>query len=138
MKVYTPVAMLDWYAEFSTNKIPELNGKILGCRSSWCIYRSFRQRGKVLEESVMNFPRIFFKSWANIGFLERVQLDRLKCKSLSQWYINTIIVFLDIISHPVFYLKPEIWTLSIDRAQPSTLHLKTETESSLRNVVGFK
>jgi hypothetical protein len=33
---------------------------------------------------------------------------------------------------------PEIGASSIDWAQLSRLHLKAETESSLRNVVGFK
>jgi hypothetical protein len=35
-------------------------------------------------------------------------------------------------------LSPEIWTRSIDWAQPSRFYLKTETESSLRNVVFWK
>jgi hypothetical protein len=35
------------------------------------------------------------------------------------------------------YSGPEIGTSSIDWAQLSRCHLKTETESSLRNVVGF-
>jgi hypothetical protein len=55
-------------------------------------------------------------------------------------YVNTISVFMDIIHRPVFiYLfGPEIWTSSIEWAQLSRFHLKTETESSPRNIVSFK
>jgi hypothetical protein len=81
-----------------------------------------------------------------------------------RWHIDIIITILDIIHRPVFYLKhnvsdtglclrlqvehtqlsqidgislccPEIGTSSIYSAQLSKLHLKMETESSLRNVV---
>lgn len=62
MKVYTPVVMLDQYAAFSTNKTAELHGKILDCKSNRWIYRSFRHRGQLLEDSVMNFPRIFLRA----------------------------------------------------------------------------
>jgi hypothetical protein len=45
-------------------------------------------------------------------------------------------MFLNIIHRPVFKLvTPEIVTSSIDWAQMSRFYLKTDTESSLRNVV---
>jgi hypothetical protein len=64
-------------------------------------------------------------------------------------YINTNIMFLDIIHHPVYIsehdvsetgiclrlLSPEIGTSPIDGAQLSRSHLKMEAESSLRNGV---
>jgi hypothetical protein len=52
-----------------------------------------------------------------------------------------MIVFLDIIQSPVFYLKHmfrRIVTSSIDWIQLSMFHLKTETESNFRNVVCFQ
>jgi hypothetical protein len=82
---------------------------------------------------------------------------------LSQWCINTNIMFLDVIHRPpscfylktpcfgdwilsLFQIKPakldtidgasqEAGTSSIDWAQQSRFYLKTETESSLRNVL---
>jgi hypothetical protein len=49
--------------------------------------------------------------------------------------INTTIVFLDIIHRPVFITSScaSIRTSSINWAQLSKFHLKTETEPSLRN-----
>jgi hypothetical protein len=45
-------------------------------------------------------------------------------------------MFLDIIHRPVYTpLSPEIGNISIDWAQLSRFYLKTETESSLRNVM---
>jgi hypothetical protein len=58
----------------------------------------------------------------------------IRSKSLWWWYINITIVFLDIIHHPVF-ISILTGTCSVDWAQLSRFHLKTETESSLRNVV---
>jgi hypothetical protein len=50
------------------------------------------------------------------------------------------IMFLAIVHRPLFIWKhrPEIRTSSIDWAQLSRLHLKTEAESSLLNVVFWK
>jgi hypothetical protein len=75
-------------------------------------------------------------------------------KSLWRWYISTNIMFLDIIHRPVFILKykvtetgfclrlqvkpTQLGTNSIDWAKLSRLYLKTETESSLRNLVFWK
>jgi hypothetical protein len=62
----------------------------------------------------------------------------LRSKSLRQWYIIKIVVFLDIINRPVFISNTQRfgdWTSSNDWAQLSRFHLKVETESSLRNVV---
>jgi hypothetical protein len=53
-----------------------------------------------------------------------------RSKSLWRWYIGTNIMCLDIINHPV--------PSSIDKAQMNRFYLKTETESSLRNVVFWK
>jgi hypothetical protein len=58
--------------------------------------------------------------------------------------MNITITILDIIHRPVFYLKhdvsnpasgPETETNSIYWAEQSRFHLKTETESSLRNIM---
>jgi hypothetical protein len=88
----------------------------------------------------------------------------LKSKILWRWYISTNIMFLDIIYRPVFIqkhlhvyitkhnvsenrvglrlqviwaqsMKLEIGTSSIDWAQLSKFYLKTEIDSSVRNVV---
>jgi hypothetical protein len=68
---------------------------------------------------------------------------RVASKSLWRWYGNANIMFLDNIHRPVviqntMFLRLEIGTGSIDWAQLIRFHLKTETESNLRNVVGFK
>jgi hypothetical protein len=57
----------------------------------------------------------------------------MRPESLLRWSIITIIMFLEIIHYPS--ISPEIGTNSIDWAQLSRFYLKTETESSLRNVV---
>jgi hypothetical protein len=49
-------------------------------------------------------------------------------------YIYTNIMFLDIIRLPVL-VGPDVGTSSVDWTQMSRFYLKTETESSLRNVV---
>jgi hypothetical protein len=64
----------------------------------------------------------------------------IRSKNLWRWYINTYVLFLDIAHRPMFlfYLKCttfRIGTSSTDWVQSSRLHLRMETESSLRNVV---
>jgi hypothetical protein len=63
------------------------------------------------------------------------------CTAGNYIYINTNIMFLDIINCPVLYPisgRPEIGASSIDWAQKSRFYLKTETESSFPHAVFFK
>jgi hypothetical protein len=62
-----------------------------------------------------------------LQFAEEYRLDLVKLGS-------TNIMFVDIIRRPVF-IFPERGASSIDWAKPNRFYLKTETESSLRNVV---
>jgi hypothetical protein len=94
------------------------------------------------------------------GAVRRRRSQRIKSKSLWRWYINTIIVFLDIVYCPVsFYLKQRFgdcilspssgrnlfsWNQSMELVPISGgpdwvgFCLKKETEASHRNVVSHK
>jgi hypothetical protein len=53
------------------------------------------------------------------------------CVNSRRWFV----LWLVYISCPVLVLCPEIWTSLVDWAQLARFHLKTKTESNLRNTI---
>jgi hypothetical protein len=111
------------------------------------------------ESWVHNFLRNVGWHSEHFTFLYRRKWTSESCIRLWRWYINITITILDIVHRSVFYLKLKVSETGIclllemvltdlfridghvsipvrkDRSQLNMFHMKTERESSLRNVV---
>jgi hypothetical protein len=66
------------------------------CHTTVEYTRTYRQTGELCLRIVQEYYKI-----------TRTPMY-LRSKSLSQWYINTIIMFLDVTQHPISYLKHKV------------------------------